>query len=417
MAINQLQIPTSGNINNTVDQSQWTSLANLGNVYQKAQQDAANKAAFAQYQQTGDPKALIGSGDMNLAQLGISAKNHQDALAQQVIENKRADINTGINQTNAGINQGRFTMEKADWDKTPDQYKVNPDGSITDLYAEAQARAKAIAAQAPSEGFEVNPDFGKVPGATSLRPISGGPRDPNQIKSEAEAKRAPGMGDDALKPMVESYRAGNTGVLTGIGRGTQGPQNLQRFWELLSKNLADEGKTGNDLAAAKANFMSQTAAAKTAAVREATVESAVNEAKGTFPLILQRSAELPRGSFVPYNKLLDMVRTNTSSPEQNRYNASIQAGITAYSQAMSRTGASTVHSQQHAEDILNKYSGPEGIKAALEQLQQEMEIAKSAPEETRKSILEKIIGIKADPGAAGATSSPGGAHPDPLGIR
>ena len=194
------------------------------------------------------------------------------------------------------------------------------------------------------------------------------------------------MGDDALKPMVESYKAGNTGVLVGIGRGTQGPQNLQRFWELLSQGLASEGKTGNDLAAAKANFMAQTAAAKTAAVREASVETSVNEAKGTFPLILQRSAELPRSSFVPYNKLLDMVRNNTSSPEQNRYNAAIQSGITAYSQAMSRVGASTVHSQQHAEDVLNKYSGEGGIKAALEQLQQEMDIAKAAPEETRKSI-------------------------------
>ena len=143
------------------------------------------------------------------------------------------------------------------------------------------------------------------------------------------------------------------------------------------------------------------------------LRSAVNEAKGTFPLVLQRSAELPRSSFVPYNKLLDMVRTNTSSPEQNRYNAAIQSAITAYSQAMSRTGASTVHSQQHAEDIINKYSGPEGIKGALEQLQQEMDIAKAAPEETRKSILNKIIGIKTDD-VGGAT---GGAHPDPLGIR
>ena len=121
MAINQLQIPSSGNINNLVDQSQWQSLSNLGNVYQKAQQDAANQQAFAQFQQTGDPKALIGSGDMNLAKLGVEAQNHRDLLAQQVIENKRADINTGINQTNAKINQGRFAHETADWEKTPDQ--------------------------------------------------------------------------------------------------------------------------------------------------------------------------------------------------------------------------------------------------------------------------------------------------------
>ena len=106
MAINQLQIPTSGNINNLVDQSQWQSLSNLGNVYQKAQQDAANQQAFSIYQQTGDPKALIGSGDMNLAKLGIEAQNHMDLLKQQGIENTRANINIwDFNRANADTGQ------------------------------------------------------------------------------------------------------------------------------------------------------------------------------------------------------------------------------------------------------------------------------------------------------------------------
>ena len=369
MAINQLQIPTSGNINNLVDQSQWTSLANLGNVYQKAQQDAANKAAFAQYQQTGDPKALIGSGDMNLAQLGISAKNHQDLLAQQAQENRRADINVGLNQAQGKRAEAAETRAADEFENTPYPEDTTPTqrAALAPKYGidprSPEGKQYILAGTWPAANQGIPAGFQRLPDGT-LGAIKGGPEDTDVIKAQAEAKRAPGMGDDALKPMVESYRAGNTGVLTGIGRGTQGPQNLQRFWELLSKNLADEGKTGNDLAAAKANFMSQTAAAKTAAVREATVESAVNEAKGTFPLILQRSAELPRSSFVPYNKLLDLVRTNTSSPEQNRYNASIQAGITAYSPGHVANGsASTVHSQQHAEDILNKYSGPERIKS------------------------------------------------------
>ena len=91
MAINPLQLTGFNSVNNAVDPSQWSSLGNLGNVYQKAQQEQANKAAFALYQQTGDPKALIGSGDQNLAQLGINAQNHMDLLKQQAIENKRSE--------------------------------------------------------------------------------------------------------------------------------------------------------------------------------------------------------------------------------------------------------------------------------------------------------------------------------------
>ena len=114
MAINQLQIPSSGNINNLVDQSQWQSLSNLGNVYQKAQQDAANKQAFAAFQQTGDPKALIGSGDMNLARLGVEAQSHMDALKQQEIQNRRAEEELGFQRATANRAQTDWLQKDKD---------------------------------------------------------------------------------------------------------------------------------------------------------------------------------------------------------------------------------------------------------------------------------------------------------------
>jgi len=95
--VNPISFGPSG-INSQAD---FSPLASLGQIYQKAQQDAANKAAFAAYQQTGDPSALLASGDMNLARLGTElARNkvadvrdardfdfrkqsHADTLAQQ----------------------------------------------------------------------------------------------------------------------------------------------------------------------------------------------------------------------------------------------------------------------------------------------------------------------------------------------
>ena len=91
--IPQLQVPQMGAVSGGAD---FSPLAQLPQLYQKYQQDQANKAAFAQYQQTGDPKALIGSGDMNLARLGVEAQSHMDLLKQQGIENTRADISQGF---------------------------------------------------------------------------------------------------------------------------------------------------------------------------------------------------------------------------------------------------------------------------------------------------------------------------------
>ena len=96
MAISPLQIPSS-NINNLVDQSQWSSLANLGNVYKQAQEDAAKQNTLSQL--GNDPAAnaslLVRSGVPSLAQLGLTMQSQQSDRAERVREweaaNRRAE--------------------------------------------------------------------------------------------------------------------------------------------------------------------------------------------------------------------------------------------------------------------------------------------------------------------------------------
>jgi len=97
-----LQIPQMGAVSGGAD---FSPLAQLPQIYQKYQQDQANKAAFAAFQQTGDPRALIGSGDMNLAKLGAELEQHKQAQAFRQAEAQRAQQNTdrsfGFQQTEA----------------------------------------------------------------------------------------------------------------------------------------------------------------------------------------------------------------------------------------------------------------------------------------------------------------------------
>lgn len=107
MAINQLQIPSS-NINNTVDQSQWSTLANLGNVYQKAQEQQRQQQALASLGT--DPQAnmrtLLTSQDPTLAQAGLN-------LQQKSIEQQRADAQNAQAQSNWQQQQAiRLAAEK-----------------------------------------------------------------------------------------------------------------------------------------------------------------------------------------------------------------------------------------------------------------------------------------------------------------
>lgn len=120
MAINQLQIPSS-NINNLVDQSQWSSLANLGNVYKQAQEDAAKQTALAQLGRGVDADAatLLHSGVPSLAQIGLnmqqSALNRQREDARYAVTDKRAEAELAIQQ--AAARRAQETYEKQDTDE------------------------------------------------------------------------------------------------------------------------------------------------------------------------------------------------------------------------------------------------------------------------------------------------------------
>jgi len=124
--IPQLQIPQMGAVSGGVD---FAPLANLGNIYNKARQDEANKAAIAAFQQTGDTRALMGSGDMSLIKLGTELE--QQKAAQAFREKSHADTVSYQNRTldNTVANQNRsYDLQKqtADRANLNQPYQPNP---------------------------------------------------------------------------------------------------------------------------------------------------------------------------------------------------------------------------------------------------------------------------------------------------
>ena len=169
---------------------------------------------------------------------------------------------------------------------------------------------------------------------------------------------------------------------------------------------AAEGGTGGDLAAARANFNAQMGAAKSQAVREANVAANISEAQRTFPLAIEASDHLPRSQFVPWNRVVQMVQSGTSSPELAQFHTAVQGVITAYSQAMARAGVATVDGRHAAETLLNTAQGPEAFKAVLGQMSKEMQAARAAPEEVRNEILSRISGRPMATAPAGGAGVP-----------
>lgn len=133
MAIAPLQIPGYA-APLSVDLS--TPLANLGQVYQKAQQDALRRDTLAQLGAGSgqvDPRGLLASGDMSLAQLGLQIQNQNTASARDARDFAFRQEESARAQRNADRSYGlqARAAARADEDKYAIKEVTNPDGTTT----------------------------------------------------------------------------------------------------------------------------------------------------------------------------------------------------------------------------------------------------------------------------------------------
>jgi len=135
----------------------FSSLANLGQVYKTAAADANRQQTLAKLGQGEniDPRMLLASGDLSLANLGLQLQGQQASGAKD-------------------SRDFAFRQEEAK------RAQANADRSYG-----LQAAANARAGDKTPTGFERDPATG------GLRPISGGPADPSYRRTVTDKQNAP----------------------------------------------------------------------------------------------------------------------------------------------------------------------------------------------------------------------------------
>ena len=108
MAIAPLQLPGYA----TPQSLDFSSLANLGQVYKQANQDANRQATLAQLGQGDkiDPRVLLSSGDMSLANLGVQIQNRQQDQERQARLDQRQ---TGRDAVDDRFREESLRLQKA----------------------------------------------------------------------------------------------------------------------------------------------------------------------------------------------------------------------------------------------------------------------------------------------------------------
>jgi len=211
-------------------------------------------------------------------------------------------------------------------------------------------------------------------------------------RAEANAVGAPGgkLDDDTTKVMAQQYLAGDTSVMTNLGRGRQGAENIVALRKEIVDQMKDAGMSGADVAAKIAEFGGIKAGERTLGTRTANVGMAVNEASQFADLALEASKEFPRTSFVPVNKAMVSYAENTGDPKVKAFGAANLSFINAYARAVSPTGTPTVSDKEHARDMLSTADGPEAYAAVMKQLQKEMKAANTSPGTVRGEFREAV---------------------------
>lgn len=406
MPIAPLQIPT-----NFQSQSlDFSPLANLGTIYQKAKQDTANKEALA----TGDPNALIRSGDSTLASLGINMLRQKDALTQQALDNAR---NTKNDDFSHGMEQQRLSLARAAAaranDPTPANFVKDPTvpggyrpiGPADPAYLEQVAAAKArAAALLPPDGFTRGADG-------VLAPMPGGPTDPTYLgKVDAEKARAKGDVPTVIGPMssviipnkaadgplfknspaassgfspealdirASQWMNGDyEGATKGLGRGAQGSEALTAIANraaetLVAKGLTPEqaaGQISSNMQKFKASGVYQNTESRTGASREANLNIILKAADAAIPAALEASEKVSRTGFVPLNKIIQQGKVATSDPDLRAFGMANLQLAEHWARAMNPTGVMRESDRDMALHFLSLADTKDTYKSSVMQL-------------------------------------------------
>jgi hypothetical protein len=263
-----------------------------------------------------------------------------------------------------------------------------------------------------SEGagdYEGQGPFVSQPGQ---RPVPGGEKDPAYIEAVAKAKLGGGaLSDESVDQLADQLNAGDTSVLTNLGRGQQAAVDIRRIRQRAAEKNIEAGFSGKEQALKNAEYGGMKAGQRTLGNQEAKMTTASTELDGAIQQARGVIEKLPRTSFLPFNRLAQGYSTNTLNPDQAELYTRAQAIKNAYAAVMGR-GASitTVNAQQHADELLNTAADPATFNRVLATMQQEADMAVNSPEKAR-ALYRRRFGdsaIAPPATAPAAPTAPGG---------
>lgn len=225
------------------------------------------------------------------------------------------------------------------------------------------------------------------------------------------------LSEDGVNLAAERILNGEKGVTTGFSRSIPDMMAVQNKVAEIAKA---RGIDATGILSNMNNEVGAAAAARTSARQIANMETYGAQTEKAIDIAEQKSAAVPRGKFVPINRVFQSWQSNTSDPALAALGQSLETLTQEYSRAVGG-GHGTVSDKLEAREYLSKAQSHEALVARLNVMRTEIQRARESAGEAASGVQgiyrSNIIrgGAKLpDPGAAASGST---SPADPLGIR
>ena len=197
--------------------------------------------------------------------------------------------------------------------------------------------------------------------------------------------------DDDAQFMAKQYLAGDKSILQNLGRGAQGSKNILKLRQAITAEAKEQGLSPEQVAGRLAEYNATVAEERKIGNIAGGVEFASSELNKFIPLALKSSAAVPRGKFVPFNKLLQAGESSISDPDLKRLYVNTQGVLNAYDVLAARGGSDTAK-REHNRQMLMTADSQESYKAALDAMKAELDVAKEAGAEAKANVAADVGG-------------------------
>ena len=185
--------------------------------------------------------------------------------------------------------------------------------------------------------------------------------------------------DMAAQRLLNGEKASD--VLSNFGRGKQGPQNIAKVQNKFAQLAKEQGMSPQDITNRRIEMTGELKEEQTAAAISGKIRYAENEIKRIAPKVLELSAQVPRGSFVPWNQLKLYGEAKLGDPKLKQLKAYLNTLVNSYD-VLGGRGGTDVDKRAHNRELLDAADSPQALKAAVEAIQQEAELSGEAADES-----------------------------------